>query len=85
MAAVRMVVVPSRRGQRSDGVGLFYPSKVHVVASASEAGKTWLTLAAAFDEIKAENHVLFIDFEDNEEDATGRLLTFGLARNMIGE
>jgi hypothetical protein len=51
-------------GKRSDGVGMFYPRKVHTVASESEAGKTWLALAAASDELLAGNHVLYLDFED---------------------
>jgi hypothetical protein len=70
-------------GQRSDSVGLFYPGKVHTVASESEGGKTWFALAAAYDEMKNENHVLFIDFEDNPEDIIGRLLTFGLPADTI--
>lgn len=72
-------------GQRSDGAGLFYPGKVHSVASETEAGKSWLALAAAFDEIKAGNHVLYIDFEDNEETMVGRLLILGLPADAIGE
>lgn len=71
-------------GQRSDGIGLFYPSKVHTLASESEAGKTWLVLAAAFNEVKAEKHVLYTDFEDTEEGIVGRLLNFGLAPDVIG-
>jgi predicted ATP-dependent serine protease len=70
-------------GRRSDGIGLFYPAKVHTVASASEAGKTWLLLAAVFDEIKAGNHGVYIDFEDSEEGIVGRLLTLGLSADAI--
>ena len=33
-------------GQRHDGVGIFYPGKVHTIASESEAGKTWLVVTA---------------------------------------
>ncbi len=72
-------------GQRSDGVGLFYRSKVHTVASASESGKTWLVIAAAFYEIQNERHCLYVDFEDNAEGIAGRLLTFGLAPKSIQE
>ncbi|CQD10655.1 hypothetical protein BN000_02202 [Mycobacterium europaeum] len=72
-------------GQRTDGTGLFYPGKVHTIASESEAGKSWLALAAAFDEIKAGNHCLYIDFEDNEEGIVGRLLAFQLPPEMILE
>ncbi|ORB07429.1 DNA primase [Mycobacterium mantenii] len=64
---------------------MFYPSKVHTLASESEAGKTWAVLAAAFDEMKAGKHVLYCDFEDTEEGIVGRLLTFGLPKDAINE
>jgi hypothetical protein len=72
-------------GQRSDSIGLFYLSKVHTVASESEAGKTWLLLAVAFDEIKAGHHCLYVDFEDTAEGITGRLRTLGLTPAEILE
>jgi hypothetical protein len=62
-------------GRRRDGVGMFYPGKVHTVASESEAGKTWLVLSVAFEELRAGNHVLYVDFEDDEGGVVGRLLT----------
>jgi hypothetical protein len=62
-------------GRRSDGVGIFYPAKLHTVSSESEAGKTWLVMAAAFDEMRAGNHVLYIDFEDDAGGVVGRQLT----------
>lgn len=61
-------------GRRSDGVGLFYPSKVHTVSSESEAGKTWFALSAVTDELSAGNHVVYLDFEDDEGGIVGRLL-----------
>jgi hypothetical protein len=64
-------------GRRADGIGLFYPEKVHTVASESEAGKTHLLLAAAFDELRWGNSVLYIDFEDDEGGVVGRLLALG--------
>jgi hypothetical protein len=62
-------------GLRTDGIGTFYPGKLHSVSSESEAGKTWLLLAAAFDEMRWGNDVLYIDFEDDEGGVVGRLLT----------
>ncbi len=70
-------------GRRSDGVGIFYPGKVHTVASETEAGKTWLVLAATFVEIRGENSVLYIDFEDDEGGIVGRLLTLQLPPELI--
>jgi hypothetical protein len=72
-------------GRRSDGVGLFYGGKVHTVASESEAGKTWLMLAAAFEEMRAGNSVAYIDFEDDEGGVVGRLLSLQLAPDVIRE
>lgn len=72
-------------GRRSDGIGLFYPGKLHTVASESEAGKTWLLLAAAFEEIRKGNTVLYIDFEDDEAGVVGRLLTLQLDPQLIRE
>jgi hypothetical protein len=70
-------------GSRTDGVHIFYPAKVHTVASESEAGKTWLVLAAAFDELRAGNTVLYIDFEDDEASIVGRLLTLQAPHDWI--
>jgi hypothetical protein len=64
-------------GARSDGVGLFYPGRVHSVASESEAGKTWLALQAAKGELAAGNAVVYIDFEDDEAGVVGRLIALG--------
>ncbi|MER6970548.1 AAA family ATPase [Nocardioides sp. NPDC000445] len=63
-------------GRRGDGLtGLFYPGRVHSIASESEGGKTWLTLAAALAEVEAGGHVVYLDFEDDEGGIVGRLLT----------
>lgn len=70
-------------GLRSDGIGLFYPGKMHSVASESGAGKTWLILAVAFQELQSGNTVTFIDFEDDEGGVVGRLLTMGADKDWI--
>ncbi|MCL4368328.1 MAG: AAA family ATPase [Actinobacteria bacterium] len=72
-------------GQRSDGVGLFYPGKVHTVSSESEAGKTWLLLSACVDELLAGRHVLYLDFEDDEGGVTQRLLGLQVTADVILE
>jgi len=72
-------------GRRSDGHGLFYPGKCHVIVSETEGGKTWLVLSAAIDEMRAGNHVVYIDFEDDEGGVVGRLLTLGVDRETIRE
>ncbi|MEN4449991.1 AAA family ATPase [Mycobacterium sp. SM3041] len=70
-------------GRRNDGVGIFYPGKMHSIASESEAGKTWLMLSTAFEELSAGNAVLYVDFEDDEGGVVGRLLALQLSPNVI--
>lgn len=70
-------------GRRSDGVCLFYAGRVHAIAAESEGGKTWMALSAACDEMSAGNHVLYLDFEDDEGGVVGRLLLIGLHRDVI--
>jgi hypothetical protein len=72
-------------GARTDNIAVFYPGKVHSVASESEAGKTWLLLAAAATELSAGNPVLYIDFEDDEGGVVGRLLALQVAPQLIAE
>jgi hypothetical protein len=64
-------------GARADGPGLFYPGRVHSLASESEAGKTWLALAAVRHELDKGNAAVYLDFEDDEGGVVGRLLALG--------
>lgn len=70
-------------GARTDKAGLFYPGKMHTLASESEGGKTWLALSAVADELSADHHVVYLDFEDDEGTMAGRLLTLGVHRDRI--
>ena len=72
-------------GRRIDGVALFYPAKVHTVAAETEAGKTWFALSAVTDELNAGNHVLYLDFEDDQGGVVGRLLALQVDRDVIAE
>jgi hypothetical protein len=65
-------------GQRTDGSGLFYRGKTHTVIGETEAGKDWLAQIVARDEMTAGKHVLYLDFEDDEDTAIDRLLTLGV-------
>jgi hypothetical protein len=64
-------------GQRDDGVGLFYPGRMHSIVGESEGGKTWFALMAAASELASGNAVVFIDFEDDAPGVVGRLLSLG--------
>lgn len=70
-------------GARTDGQAVLYPGRVHTLASETEAGKTWLALSLARDELDAGNHVVYLDFEDDEGGIAGRLLAIGTARDTI--
>ncbi|TDD65102.1 AAA family ATPase [Actinomadura rubrisoli] len=70
-------------GRRDDGVGLFYPGRMHSVAAESEAGKTWLMLAAAATEMQAGHGVVYVDFEDDEGGVVGRLLALAVRPEVI--
>jgi len=70
-------------GVRDDGRGLLYPGRCHTIVAETEGGKTWLALSLCLDEMHSGNHVLYIDFEDDEGGVVGRLLTLGAQRETI--
>lgn len=70
-------------GRRDDKAGLFYPGRVHSIASESEAGKTWLALHAVASEIRDGHAAIYLDFEDDEAGVVGRLLALGVDKNAI--
>ncbi|WP_432886788.1 bifunctional DNA primase/polymerase [Kribbella sp. CA-245084] len=70
-------------GQRADGVGLFYPGKVHTAASESEGGKTWFALGGCLTEMDRGNSAVYLDFEDDEGAIVNRLLDMGAKPNQI--
>jgi hypothetical protein len=69
--------------RREDGVGLIYAGKAHSLSSEPEAGKTWLMLAAAGEQLAAGAHVLYVDFEDTASTIVGRLLKLGVSTDAI--
>jgi hypothetical protein len=72
-------------GHRDDGVGLFYPGRMHSVVGESEGGKTWFALLAAAQELHNGNAVVFIDFEDDAPGVISRLLTLGATHQELSE
>lgn len=59
--------------REGEGLALFYPGKSHALIAESEAGKTWLALFAAKQEVEQQHHVYFYDFEDDEGGVLSRL------------
>lgn len=72
-------------GARSDGIGLFYPGRVHTIIGETEGGKTWVALLACRTELDAGHHVIYLDFEDDAAGVVGRLLALGVAPDTIAE
>ncbi|WP_406199439.1 DNA primase [Streptomyces europaeiscabiei] len=72
-------------GARDDGVGMFYPGRLHTVSSETEGGKTWLLLWTAVQELAKGNHVVHIDPEDDHVGTVGRLLLLGAKADDIRE
>lgn len=70
---------------RTDGVALFYAGKVNALAGEPTAGKTWIALAAAAQEIAQGRDVMMIDFEDSDETTVGRLVALGVAGELVAE
>src|SRR5487761_842348 len=73
----REYAVPTILPRRDDGVCLFYKNKVHWLSGEPESGKSFLAQVAVAEEISAGNDVMYIDFEDDPDSVTGRLLALG--------
>lgn len=68
---------------RTDGPALFYPGKVHTVYGESESGKSWVAQHATVDVLNADGRVLYIDFESDAPDVTGRLTALGAQHDQL--
>lgn len=68
---------------RDDGIGLLYRGKLHALSGEPEAGKGWLALHATAERLAADQHVLYIDFEDSAGTIVARLLALGAPPERI--
>ncbi len=64
--------------ERTDGVALLYPGKVHAFNAESETGKSMLALYCCAERLLLGEHVGYIDFEDGPGGVVERLLGFGV-------
>lgn len=70
--------------EKSNGGGVFYSGKLNEVHGQSESGKTMFALAVMAHEIRAEHHVIMVDFEDDKYAIYARLhYIFGLTHTQI--
>jgi hypothetical protein len=70
-------------GERTDGINLLYPGKIHAVNAEPEAGKTWLCVHIAAQQLGRGSHVIYIDFEADAADITNRLLNLGATPQTV--
>ena len=71
------------RLERSDGIRLLYPGRVHWFPGEPESGKTWVAFQAAAEALDAGRRVFWIDFEDDVTTAVDRLRALGVRRRLI--
>lgn len=64
---------------------LFYPGKVNGLAGESGAGKSWVALVSCAQEVKLDQHVIYIDFEDDVASVVDRMLGIGCSPDSIRE
>jgi hypothetical protein len=65
--------------RRTDGAALLYAGRTHAFLGEFESGKTWAALAATVETIRTGAHVLYVDFEDDENTFVLRLRQLGVA------
>jgi hypothetical protein len=68
---------------RTDGPCLLYPSKVHSLSGESESGKSMIAIAEVAQQLKANQPVLFLDYESDAATVVDRLLKMGASKESI--
>jgi hypothetical protein len=76
-------VPPPTMLTRSDGVNLVYPGRTHQFAGESESCKTWAALLTVKQVLEAGDHVLWVDFEDDDRGIVSRLRTLNVTPDHI--
>ena len=66
--------------KRSDGHGLIYKGRVHSIYGESESGKSWVAQIATAECLRADQKVIYIDFESDAIDIVNRLKALGVSR-----
>lgn len=70
LTARRAPVEPSVGALRDDGVRVLYPGKEHAAIGEMEAGKSWWALQHCAAELMAGNRVVYVHFEEQDEEET---------------
>lgn len=74
---------PAEYLQRTDGIALLYPGRVHWIQGESESLKSWLLLLAVAQALLAGQNCVWIDFEDDARGVGGRLINLGVPRHVL--
>lgn len=69
--------------ERTDGIALLYPGRVHWIQGESESLKSWLLLLAVAQALIAGDNCVWIDFEDDARGVGGRLLNLGVPQSVL--
>ncbi|MBF4998643.1 AAA family ATPase [Nocardia sp. BSTN01] len=69
--------------RRSDDIGLIYPGKAHSFIGESEVGKSWIALQAVAEQIALGERVLYLDYETDAAEITGRLRAMGVPKGDL--
>ena len=69
--------------ERTDGIALLYPGRVHWIQGESESLKSWLLLLAVAQALIAGLNCVWIDFEDDAIGVGGRLINLGVPKDVL--
>lgn len=69
--------------RRTDGQYLLYPGRTHTIFGESGAGKTWLLYIAAAQLIAQGEHVIILDWEDDDNAYLMRMIALGLPGELV--
>lgn len=76
-------VQPPTLLERTDGINLLYAGRTHQFAGESESLKSWAAQVAAAQSVTTGQHVLWIDYEDDERGVVSRLRALAVPTEQI--
>ena len=77
------VTPPPTVFERSDGIRLLYPGRLNSLLGETESCKSWVAQAIVAQELAADHHVIYADFEDGPESTVERLRALGVPAERI--
>jgi hypothetical protein len=77
------VTPPPTVFERCDGIRLLYPGRLNSLMGETESCKSWIAQAVVAQELVADHHVIYADFEDGPESTVERLRALGVTSDQI--